>query len=612
MPLAISVSLTPRLSGSGFFIYPPFLADFFYGDIKLMKNDIAKSNKIDVEDYEKALERVYQDMMSRHSDPEILRMREDNKKSILGNGYLLRSKDISNLKQVYRNSTSKGDRIGAWDHKPAMKKILPSYYRKDEINSSGRQPVVFGGKIPGDNSYIYDHDFWGNISYGYTLAAAGYNDLVTKGGAVTDDFGQWGVERLKHLDWVDFDSKDSPMVEIGIDLFNKYGAKLTKEDLQREIWENRDKLRRYDEKNLETRSVKAKAGEDLAQIGDKHGISKEDMVQNLQRDAQINPAYASFNENMSLKEGTRINLPQRADRQVALQSPKPDEKSVTPLSGDKLSAIAKPEEYSVEENSILEALKKHNNPDEDILYKPVEQITEEELKSGMRHYLYENKDIRRKKQADEMQGKWYDHYYGTGAVKRDEFGRQLVSEPKKAQAQERSELRLNGGMTLNQAYEAVAKQAAPLGVKSLQKGLNSFGDGSALKEDGILGAKTTSRTKEALSRYGVDKVKQSIGYGGLSNVMEQKRQQPFEKETLQQTMSSIRPNDGGSFLQKGLNEIGQKVSGYEALKEDNDIGDKTTSAFNHLKDEKEDEIKSYVRSSYASENHDDEPDEEDF
>ena len=76
-----------------------------------MKNDIAKSNKIDVEDYEKALERVYQDMMSRHSDPEILRMREDNKKSILGNGYLLRSKDISNLKQVYRNSTSKGDRI---------------------------------------------------------------------------------------------------------------------------------------------------------------------------------------------------------------------------------------------------------------------------------------------------------------------------------------------------------------------------------------------------------------------------------------------------------------------------------------------------------------------
>ena len=143
----------------GVFYLSAILGGFFLWRYKAYENDIAKSNKIDVEDYEKALERVYQDMMSRHSDPEILRMREDNKKSILGNGYLLRSKDISNLKQVYRNSTSKGDRIGAWDHKPAMKKILPSYYRKDEINSSGRQPVVFGGKIPGDNSYIYDHDF---------------------------------------------------------------------------------------------------------------------------------------------------------------------------------------------------------------------------------------------------------------------------------------------------------------------------------------------------------------------------------------------------------------------------------------------------------------------
>ena len=51
---------------------------------------------------------------------------------------------------------------------------------------------------------------------------------------------------------------------------------------------------------------------------------------------------------------------------------------------------------------------------------------------------------------------------------------------------------------------------------------------------------------------------------------------------------------------------------YEAIKEDNDIGDKTKSAFYHLKDEKEHENKSFVRSSYASDNHDDEPDEEDF
>ena len=90
----------------------------------------------------KALERVYQDMMSRHNDPEIIRMREDNKKSLLGEGYSLWVKDILNLLQVYRNSTSDGERRGVWDHKPVMKEILPSYYRRDEVSSSGRQLVV--------------------------------------------------------------------------------------------------------------------------------------------------------------------------------------------------------------------------------------------------------------------------------------------------------------------------------------------------------------------------------------------------------------------------------------------------------------------------------------
>lgn len=65
-------------------------------------------------------------------------------------------------------------------------------------------------------------------------------------------------------------------------------------------------------------------------------------------------------------------------------------------------------------------------------------------------------------------------------------------------------------------------------------------------------------------------------------------------------MSAIRPNDGGSFLQKGLNQIGREVPEYETLKEDNDIGDKTTSAFNTLKEDREEDIKSYIRSDYAS------------
>ena len=107
-----------------------------------MRNNVVKAGETDSEDYEKALERVYQDMMSRHNDPEIIRMREDNKKSLLGEGYSLWVKDILNLLQVYRNSTSDGERRGVWDHKPVMKEILPSYYRRDEVSSSGRQLVV--------------------------------------------------------------------------------------------------------------------------------------------------------------------------------------------------------------------------------------------------------------------------------------------------------------------------------------------------------------------------------------------------------------------------------------------------------------------------------------
>lgn len=107
-----------------------------------MRNNVVKAGETDLEDYEKALERVYQDMMSRHNDPEIIRMREDNKKSLLGEGYSLWVKDILNLLQVYRNSTSDGERRGVWDHKPVMKEILPSYYRRDEVSSSGRQLVV--------------------------------------------------------------------------------------------------------------------------------------------------------------------------------------------------------------------------------------------------------------------------------------------------------------------------------------------------------------------------------------------------------------------------------------------------------------------------------------
>ena len=84
------------------------------------------------------------------------------------------------------------------------------------------------------------------------MAAAGYNDWITKGGARIDDLGrdlQKIIEEKKFM----FDDQDEPMVDLGIKLYRKYGDKLTKEDLQREILENREILRRYKFEDMESR-----------------------------------------------------------------------------------------------------------------------------------------------------------------------------------------------------------------------------------------------------------------------------------------------------------------------------------------------------------------------
>lgn len=152
------------------------------------------------------------------------------------------------------------------------------------------------------------------------MAAAGYNDWITKGGARIDDLGrdlQKMIEEKKFM----FDDQDEPMVDLGIKLYRKYGDKLTKEDLQREILENREILRRYKFEDMETRSVKARAGEDLAWVAKRNGVSQKDLAEELQRNARINTVYSGINENMSLREGTRINLPQKADRNYAALTP---------------------------------------------------------------------------------------------------------------------------------------------------------------------------------------------------------------------------------------------------------------------------------------------------
>lgn len=556
-------------------------------------------------EFEQILGGVYQDMISRNEDNEIKQMRDNNKYRALmvSNPLTLPvqlARDGVNLWKVKNNFTSKGNRVGKWDHKPKVKEIASSYYRKDELNSNGRQPVVFGVKLPGDDEYIYDHDLFGNISYGYTMKAAGYNDTVTDRGAQLDDL-------LQSMTTGKFDNSDVPMVRLGMALYEKYGDKLTQEDLQREIWENRGSLRRYKAEDLETRSVKAKGGEDLAALAEQQGVAFDDMKRNLRRDAAINPIYGKVNENMSLAKGARVNLPQRADR---VNAPITERSVEAPeaVSGQKMPDQSELRGESLGKNSsendadpILKMLMQNDNHYENVLYKPVSQITEDELKEGSRYFTYEHNDPSKRQQIYDKENEWYDYVYGSTPVQLDASGRQLEPQTKNPPASEAVELRTKDNLPLSRAYQEVARQTAPLGVKSMQHGLNSLMGEKRLKEDGVLGAKTTSRLKETLAAYGSEKVKQGINYGGFATMISDNRHKPVETETLRQRMSVIRPADGGSFLQKGLNQIGNNMPSYTPLKEDNVIGEKTTSAFNRLKEDKEEELTSYAKRSFLEE-----------
>lgn len=551
-------------------------------------------------EFEQILGGIYKDMISRNEDVEIKNLRDNNKyRSMMMMNPLSApvqlARDGVNLWKIKNNFTSEKGRVGKWDHKPKIKEIASSYYRKDELNPNGRQPVVFGVKLPGDDEYIYDHDLFGNISYGYTMKAAGYNDFVTEKGAQLDD-------RLQSIGTDKGDNLDEPMVQLGMKLYDKYGENLTQEDLQREIWENRKDLRRYRAEDLETRSVKAKAGETLSDVAAQNGVSVKDLEKNLQRDAAINPVYAGINKDMSLRANTRVNLPQKADWVNApITEREVDAKDV--VSGQKISDQTGMmlESLADDSNPILNMLKQNDNRHEDVLYKPVSQITEDELREGTRYFNYEHNDPSKRQQIYDKGNEWYDYVYGSTPVQLDAAGRQIEAQIKNQPASETVDLQTKDNFPLSTAYQEVARQTAPLGVKSMQRGLNSLTSGNQLKEDGILGAKTTSKLKETLAAYGTEKVKQGINYGGFATMVSDNRHKPVEAETLKQRMSVIRPADGGSFLQKGLNEIGQNMPAYTALKEDNLIGEKTTSAFNRLKEDNEEELMAYAKRGFLGE-----------
>jgi len=136
-------------------------------------------------------------------------------------------------------------RAGAdWDHKPKLADMLglkgtngveDKFQWWYSLFPSWRDDDFYF-PIRGDSEHEYFYDFWSNIHYGYLGTAIGFSRNVLQYGASVGDAVLAGVN----------DQSDMVTVDIGIDLWNKYGTALTVNQLQEAILSKREQLNRTD------------------------------------------------------------------------------------------------------------------------------------------------------------------------------------------------------------------------------------------------------------------------------------------------------------------------------------------------------------------------------
>lgn len=295
----------------------------------------------------------------------------------------------------------------------------------------------------------------------------------------------------------------------------------------------------------------------------------------------------------------KVNIPRKEDRQ-------PQE--ITPLKPQNINAqiLAKPQsliksvtptkddDKEAQALKILESFQKSDNKAEDILFKNSSDITYDEMIKAKKAAMFEIKD---QDIANKVQNKindFYDTFYSKNNVRQDEFGKMIQPKEIKPFPEKELELKTKDNIPMVNAFKQLAQRTAENGVQALQRGLNIFGINPALKEDGVVGAKTTSRAKSILANNGVSAVENNINIGAFEKLVEDNKKREIPQDSLNGAVSKIGLS-AGKTLQQGINNLGQRKEGFQKLKEDNDIGPVTTAAFNQIKDEDEDEIKTSFR-----------------
>ncbi|MDD4555969.1 MAG: hypothetical protein PHE89_01385 [Alphaproteobacteria bacterium] len=155
-----------------------------------------------------------------------------------------------------------------------------------------------------------------------------------------------------------------------------------------------------------------------------------------------------------------------------------------------------------------EKFKLNNNEHEDILYKKNKDITAQEIKDTSRYTWFESKDKNLNQKLNNKISSWNEEVYGKESSV-DATGRQVQPVAKTSIASERVEAKTKDGLSVGEGFDKISESMSSKNsdVSALQTGLNNSYDYSpALKVDGDLGVKTTSRTKEAMFDFGVSDV----------------------------------------------------------------------------------------------------------
>ncbi|HBO59418.1 MAG TPA: hypothetical protein DD624_05870 [Alphaproteobacteria bacterium] len=273
-------------------------------------------------DYEKAVTGIFNEMKLRQQDKDVENIQKSN--LIIKNKMML----------FLARSNAK------WDHKPVLKKHISSYFHKKLTNAKGRPATVFGTMIPGDNKYLYDHDIWSNIHYGYA-------------GKLSDVYG-WNLDiagRLNdvangHFNNVIGDKNtDANAVNLGMYLFDKYGTDLKKSDLEREVFNNRAKLNRYERKDLIEKLHIVKAGDTIFNIAKENNIAPEEILHK-------NPQLTDVRH---LIPGTALKMPDPTEIRML------SDKDLN----DVLNSSAYLFEHGEEHDKLVEVVKHHFEAKED-------------------------------------------------------------------------------------------------------------------------------------------------------------------------------------------------------------------------------------------------------